>query len=487
MRFTISITSALLLSLLLSLTPAYCWDCSVSLDGPTWVKIGRTINLTASGLPAGGQYYWSSSPYLVPNNSVATLTGFKPTYSDYIRVSVRYLTPKGQSCSDVKWVYAHSEDCQVALTVASVAAVGAPTFASAEGQPVGGTCAWLSPTNLLALNPQCSLAQYTASTPGIQTFEAEYTTPSGDTCNDSHDTTFYKVGSISSPFACVNSGTTLEKSSFVVTSEPPGYLDSSSLNLTISPLTPTTGSQSATKTIIASILPDSILDNATTTIEVVNPNIKTSVGSSIDIQMPNYISDVLSKVGLADKAKLSLKNSLDYGLNCCNNFSVKKAHNLEISVELGADVGPFTIIGVPLSPSVKDYVALDVLNLILSGNGTASIKAGHNPCTEITTISGGGSISAKADLGGELTLKRNRVLVIEFRVSGSTEIKENFTTLNNRDLYASTSWEGLTASVKGKIRVFGGPTMEITPYTKTYFSADNLLPVKVALPNFYSL
>lgn len=633
--------AVLLLVLILNLIPlrAHSWECSIEVDGPSWVKVGRTIDLTASGLPTGGQYYWSSSPYLKPDGATATLTGFKPAYSDYIRVPVRYTTPKGNSCSETKWVYAHPcevgvsgpaeakvgeqvtlnattdcdsggefswsslpglvadgataiytpqtagdqeitatyafpdgaassgthaltvkgctvaiagasaiefgenttltatanpsggtyhwsspldligqgpnaevsgsdageqtvtvtyslddadstscksdhvlqvQDCQLKLDALSVASVGAPTLCSAEGQPEGGSCAWLSPTGLL---DQGLTAQYTAQTAGRQTFEAEYTTPSGDTCRANYDSTFIKVGSIASPYSCVNSGTTLEKGSFNLTSEPAGYLDVSNSNLSIAPLTLRTSSQSSTETITASITQKSILDDATTTFTVVNPEVKTDVETNLDIKTPDYISKTLSKVGLADKAKLEFSNSLSKKLNCCGYSKIEEGRELTFSIALGAEAGPFTIIGVPLSPRVKDYVSLDLLNLSLSGKAEVAVTADHDPCARRTSITGGGEITATADLGGDLTLKYSRVLVINFHVGGKTSISEKFTP-NNGKLFASASWGGLTASIDGKIRVFGGAPLELTPKSKNYFKKDGVLPFEIDLPNF---
>jgi hypothetical protein len=256
------------------------------------------------------------------------------------------------------------------------------------------------------------------------------------------------------------------------------------LNLTISPLTYTTGASQSTATITASIASGSSLDDATAVLNVVNPKIKSTVGTSIDVEMPNFIADVLSKVGLADKVELKLKNSLGYGLNCCSYSSIRKAPELKIFVELGAEAGPFTIVGIPLPPSVKNYVTLDLLNLILSGSGKAEITANHDSCIPATTVAGGGAITGEVDLGGELKLKTFRVLVLEVRISGSTSITENFFPAGNGMINASASWGGLTGTVRGKLIVFG-KTIEIVPTSRTYFEEDNILPIQIPIPNFY--
>ena len=81
--------------LLLSLTIVFfhtahihAWECEVTLNGPNTIKVGQAITLSTSGTPEGGSYSWFNTPNLVPHGSTAELTGFVPSFSDYIRVGV---------------------------------------------------------------------------------------------------------------------------------------------------------------------------------------------------------------------------------------------------------------------------------------------------------------------------------------------------------------------------------------------------------------
>jgi hypothetical protein len=607
MKAAITILPVLLMTCFLAAHPAYGWDCSVALDGPTWVKIGRTIQLTASGLPEGGQYSWSSSPYLVPSGSTATLAGFQPTYSDYIRVTVRYTTPKGHSCSDIKWVYAHAcevqisgpseaqvgaavnlaaetdcegggtfawsgapelvadgavavftpqeageydisvtytlpgggtadathhlvvkgctvsvagpsemdrgealsvvaegtpaggsyewssqldlqaqgettevfgsaagefpvtvtytlndanstsceeihlvkvRDCGLQLESLSVAAVGAPTLCAANGLPEGGSCTWSSPAGLLE---QIMSAQYTAQEPGLQTFEAEYTTPEGEVCSGTFDTTFIKVGSLTSPYACVNSGETLEKGSFVVVSEPPGYFDSTSWNLSITPLTLTTFLSTSDETITASISSSSILDDSTTKIMVVNKDNKQSV--SVNLEIPNYVNDTLKMIGVGDRANLNLDLEFSRFNECCSRSAIKESVDGSTSLSLSVDAGPFTIIGIPLPKKIKDYVTLDALAVTVAGSLKGDVNGDYNGCQNSTQWSGSGGLEAGIDVGGEVKAKSpGEVIVIQGSLKGSTGVKETITFKSSK-MELSGSWDGLTVAGEISIKV----------------------------------
>ncbi len=599
------IIPTLLLAFFLTVQPALCWECSVALNGPTWVKIGRTIELTASGLPEGGLFSWSSSPYLIPNGSTAKLTGFQPTYSDYIRVIARYTTPKGHSCSTVKWVYAHDcevringptetqlgtpvslvaetdceagggfawssvaglvadgergvftpqeigeydlsvtytspgggttqathhitvkgcsvslagpsemnlgetlsivaegtpsggfykwtsqleleasaetvevfgsapgdypvtvtytlndanattcnasqtvrvRNCSLTLESLSVAPVGATTLCAADGLPKGGDCTWSSPAGLLE---QGMSAQYTAQLPGLQTFVAQYTTPEGEVCSSSFDTTFIKVGTLTSPYACVNSGTTLEKSAFVVTSDPPGYFDSTSWNLTISPLTLTTLSSISEETITASISSESILDDSYTTLTVVNKDNKQGV--SVNLEIPNYVNDTLKLIGIGDQTNLNLNLSFSRYNECCLGSSIQRSVDGSTSIDLSVDAGPFTIIGIPLPDKIKDFVTLDVLAVNVSGSLKGEVNGDYNGCLNKTQWSGSGGLEAGIGVGGEVKAKSpGEIIVLEGSIKGSTGVKESIT-FESSKMTLSGSWNGLT--VEGKINV----------------------------------
>lgn len=616
---------------------AWSWECSVFVTGPNWVKVGRSINLTASGSPGGGHYSWSRTPGLVPSGSSAVLTGVKSQYYDYARVRATYTTPKGKSCTDTKWVYIH--DCEVQIEGPTETLVGVPVVLTASDGGLGGTFSWSAEPGLVAegnsatFTPEapgehnvtvtlttpdgdsckathtinvrgCSLsvagpafvdlgekitiasvasptegtfewgpldglvgrgvtAEFTGTVPGEQTievrfipsdpdiaaceashpilvrdckveidgvtlaavdepimlraiglpeggafawsplegllhqgetaqvtvkapgaydFDVQYTTPDGAICRASHETTAVKIASLTGPY-CANSGTTLRVTDFLASSDPAGqqlFVDS---RLTVAPLTVTGHNQISDETIVASIGPG-FWDDASTTIKVVNTNNKTAVGTGVNVQVPNQIAEVLSKLGLAEKVKLKLKTDLNYHMDCCSFSKIDKSANLNLFIELGAETGPWPIVGIPLKGVVRKYVALDLLNFKLFGRGRAGIQADHDVCIGKTTVSVGGSITGGGELGGELKFDSNQVVVVEFRVSGGTAITENFAPGSLGKVKATTSWDGLTGTVEGKILVFG-TELKITPTSRTYLKADNLMPVEFALPNFY--
>ncbi len=188
MKRGISIIPAVLFVLLFHSQPASCWECSVDITGPTWVKIDNTINLTASGLPVGGSYSWSATPNLVPGGSTATLTGFQPTFSDYIRVTVRYTAPKGNSCTDTKWIYAHS--CGVEIAGPVQAEAGQPVSLTATAEPTGGKYQWSISQGTGTLSGQDAAATFTSDQVGEGEIEVVYTPPNGNgSCTDSHTIT----------------------------------------------------------------------------------------------------------------------------------------------------------------------------------------------------------------------------------------------------------------------------------------------------------
>lgn len=177
MKPAISIISVLLLAVFFASQPAYSWECSVEMDGPDWVKIGRTIELSASGLPAGGYYSWSSTANLVPNGSTATLTGSKPRYSDYISVTVRYTAPKGNSCSDSKWIYAHG--CDVWFQAPAEAKLGEPVLLTANADPAGGSYQWKVSQGTGTISGNGATVSFTGDHPGEVQIEVTYTRPEG--------------------------------------------------------------------------------------------------------------------------------------------------------------------------------------------------------------------------------------------------------------------------------------------------------------------
>jgi hypothetical protein len=253
-------------------------------------------------------------------------------------------------------------------------------------------------------------------------------------------------------------------------------------------LTLRTFSQTSTETVTASITSESILDDATTTLTVVNPDIKTSLGTKVSLQTPDFVSKMLANLGLADKAKFNLEDSLSYKLNCCTFSSIKKSPSLTLSAKLILETKPLTIIGIPMPPSLKDFVALDLVNLKLSGSVAGSVSSKYDGCVNAISTSGEGSATLKGELGGGIKItplgKSFGGLVIETTVSGSTSVTEHIKPSGNNNLMATGSWDGLTGTVTGKIRLFN---KEMPPIheSKTYFGADDLFPIEFSLPNFY--
>lgn len=160
----------------------YAWECDVSLSAPNVIKAGQTITISAHGTPEGGSYSWFKTPGLVPHGSTASLTGYKPTYSEYILVGVRYTTPEGKGCKDRKWIWVCI--CYVKISGPDETFVGEPITLSAKGDPSGGTYVW---TPMPGLTVNGSSAHYIADKPGEVTFQVAYTPPGADeACYDTH-------------------------------------------------------------------------------------------------------------------------------------------------------------------------------------------------------------------------------------------------------------------------------------------------------------
>ncbi len=540
----------LLLSLIIVIFHAahiHAWECEVTLNGPNTIKVGQTITLSASGSPEDGSYSWFNTPNLVPHGSTAELTGFVPSFFDYIQVGATYTTPRGKRCTDRKWIYVcicyvrisgpnevkvgetislhaegdppdgtyawspvsglvpsgssaqftgqtpghvtiavtyttpdektcadmHeitvSEECSVSISGPSEVGIGDTISFAASGSPDGGTYTW-SPVPGLVANG--SSAQFTGQVPGNVTIGVTYTTSAGGTCTDTHVVTAFGVGSITGP-TCVNSGSTLTKDHFTIMTDPIGFEHL----VTVSPLTFNILSQSEEATVIASCGPGTA-DDATTTIIVVNSNVKD--GKSISFEIPNLLNDVLKKIDLGDKTDLSVKKSFNDFEECCE-FGVSTSTDGTFAVTLSLGAGPFTIIGIPIPPKFKKWVAADLVNVTLSGGGSVAIDGSYNACDNDTDWSGGGDLTAGVKVGGMVKAKVPEVIVIEGAIKGSTSITEKLS-IDLADLKLTTSWGGLTGSVGGKIKIF---RKEMTFKTsRTYFEKSGLLlPVTIPLPS----
>ncbi|NVM22235.1 MAG: hypothetical protein HWN68_10710 [Desulfobacterales bacterium] len=543
----------LLLSLLIVVfhrADIYAWECSVTLEGPNAVKVGQTITLSASGAPEGGSYSWSNTPNLVPNGSTAQLTGFVPSFSDYILVTVTYTSPRGKKCSDTKgiWVcicnvkisgptqvkvgeiitltaegdpsggtYAWaplaglvpsgssaqftgqtpgdvtieviytaldevictdthaitvSAECSVTISGPSQVALGDTIDLTASGSPVGGTYSWSPLAGLVASG---STAQFTCEIPGDITIKVTYTNPDGETCTGTHTVTAFGVGSITGP-VCVESGTTLTKDDFTIITNPTGF----EALVTVSPLTFSTLLQSEEVTLIASCGPGAA-DDATTTIIVVNGDLR--IGFNIDFKIPNYLNDILEKIALGDKTDLSVGCSFEDFKECCG-FGVATSAGGIFTGNLSIDAGPFTIIGIPLPPKVKKYVAADLLNASLAGEGSVGINGSYKACEDTTNWSGGGDLTAGVKLGGELTIHAPYdVIVLEQEISGSTSISEELST-DLMDLKIATNCGGLTGTITATIKIIWFKTPLSFSKSRTYFDKSDIIPpVIIPLPS----
>ena len=525
----------------------HAWECEVTLNGPNTIKVGQTITLSASGAPEGGSYSWFNTPNLVPHGSSAELTGFVPSFSDYIQVGVTYTTPRGKRCTVRKWIWVCI--CYVKISGPNEVKVGETISLHAEGDPPDGTYAWsslpglvtsgtsaqftgqtpghvtievtyttpdektCSDTHEIIVSGECSVsisgpsevgigdtislaasgspgsgsytwspvpglvangssAQFTGQVPGNVAIGVTYTTPGMVTCTDTHVVTAFGVGSITGPI-CVNSGSTLTKGHFTIMTDPTGF----KRLVTVSPLTFSTLSQSEELTVVASCGPGTA-DDATTMIIVVNSNVKN--GKSISFKIPNFLNDVLEKIGLGDKTDLSVKESFKDFKECCE-FGVFTSTDGTFTVTLSIDAGPFTIIGIPLKPKYKKWVAADLVNVTLSGGGSVGIDGSYMACEEDTDWSGGGDLTAELDVGGMVKAKVSEVIVLEGAIKGSTSITEKLSILAGLKL--TTDWGGLTGVVCGEVKI---PLINFKgnfEAEKTYFEKDDFLPVTIPLPS----
>jgi len=438
--------------------------CYVKIKGPSEVKVGDTIALEAEGEPSGGSYKWSDTPGLAPNDSKAEFTGQSP---GDVTIEVTYTTTDEETCTETHAIKV-SGQCSVSISGPSEVGIGNAISLAASGNPDGGTYTW---SELQGLVPGTSSATFSGENPGDVTIEVTYTTPDRETCSDTHNITAFGVGSITGP-VCVDSGATLNKDDFTIVTNPPGFDDL----VIVHPLSYGTLSQSEEVTVTAYSGTGAASDEATTTIAVVNSNVKNDKGVSFEI--PNLLNDVLKKIALGDKTDLSVKGNFRDFKECCE-FGVATSVGGSLNANLSVDAGPFTIIGIPFPPKAKKWVAADLLNVTLSGGGNVGIDGSHNACEDDTDWSGGGDLTAGVELGGEVTAKVPQVIILKQEIKGSTSITEKLST-DLATLKLITNWDGLTGLIRGKVRIF---RKEVTfEVSGTYFEQDNLLPVTIPLP-----
>ncbi len=493
----------------------YAWECEVTLDGPNVIKEGQTITLSASGAPAGGSYSWSNTPNLVPNGSTAQLTGYKPSFSEYINVTITYTSPKGKKCHARKaiWVcicyvkingpeefkigdppiiltakgdpsggtyewsntpglvangstaeftgqepgdvtievtYNPSDDgepcygthtitvlkeCSVSISGPSVVGVGNHITLTASGSPEGGAYFWEKQPGLL---PGTSSASFTGQEPGDVAIVVFYKPPDGgEPCPATHKVTVFGVESITEP-SCVNSGTTLTSGDFSIVTNPSGFED----HVIVSPLSFSTLSQSAEVTVTAASGTGAGSDEATTTITVVNSNVKTIKGLSFKI--PNYVKKPLEVIGLAQKLTLKVSNDYNSFIECCAVGAATSTDG-KTSVGLAIEAGPFTIFGFPLPGVVKKYVTLDALNVTLLGSGSVEINGKYAACEDKTNWSGGGSLKGGIETASEVKATITKYLVIQGKLAGSMGVSETLEVLVS-EIKVTSNWDGLNAA-----------------------------------------
>ena len=421
--------------------------CYVKINGPEEFKIGAPpIILTAEGDPSGGTYEWSNTPGLAANGSTAEFTGREP---GNVTIEVTYTTPDGKVCTNTHTV-AVLKECSVSISGPSVVGVGNHITLTASGSPEGGTYVWKKPPGLL---PGTSSAIFTGQEPGDVAIEVVYTPPdSGESCPATHNVTVFGVESITGP-SCVNSGTTLAREDFSIVTNPSGFEDL----VIVSPLSFSTLSQSAEVTVTAYSGTGAGSDEATTTITVVNSNVKS--GKSISFEIPNYVKKPLEIIGLGDKVDLSVGTSFKDFKECCV-FGAAKSTDGKTTVGLSIDAGPFIIFGFPLPGVVKKYVTLDALNVTLSGSGSVEINGKYAACEDKTNWSGGGSLKGGIETASEVKAKITKYLVIQGKLAGSTGVTETLEVLVS-EIKVTSNWDGLNAAGTIIIRT---PFGDIEPY-----------------------
>ena len=424
--------------------------CDVSIDNaPTEANVGEEITMTASNDLTGGTYQWSLSTgtgSISGSDNSATFIG--DTVGE-VEIRVDYTPPEGGEPCKAFHTITVVEECSVtiAATPWSVPLGGSITLVG-EGMPEGGIWQWDPVDGLI---PAGGHATYTPSTAGNHILAVNYTTPDGQECTDSTVVIAYKVQSLTSKNACFASDDTLTKSDFALLTMPTGYED----RISFEPTTVSTTFQTEDVTVTGSC-GEGTLDNATTTVTVVNHNQKISLGSEIDFKIPDYFSEALTKLGLADKSVLNFSNSLSETQNCCNLSSIKKNRELTFSAKIEAELGPFTILGFPLPPTLKDYVTLDALAISIEGGTGVELTGNYNDCSGITQWGGFGILSATVSAGGEVKVKvPGKAIIFEGSLGSATGITESVST-ECPNLILSGRWDGVTISGKVHIKVLHG-------------------------------
>jgi hypothetical protein len=96
----------------------------------------------------------------------------------------------------------------------------------------------------------------------------------------------------------------------------------------------------------------------------------------MSFEIPNFLNDVLKKIGLGDKTDLSVKENFKDFKECCE-FGVFTSTDGTFFGNLSIDAGPFTIIGISIKPKFKKWVAADLVNVTLLGGGSVAIDGSY--------------------------------------------------------------------------------------------------------------
>ncbi len=197
----------------------------------------------------------------------------------------------------------------------------------------------------------------------------------------------------------------------------------------------------------------------------------------------NYVKKSLEVIGLGDKIDISAKDDFKDFRECCV-FGVAQSKDGSFSVSLSVDAGPFTIVGVPIPPKFKKWVAADLLNITLFGVGSVELSGNYKACDNNTTWSGGGDLTAELKLGGELTIHTPKdIIVILQNISGSTSITETLST-DLTNLKLTTNWGGLTGTVAATIKIIWFKTPLSFSKSRTYFKKSDIAPpITIPLPS----
>lgn len=359
-------------------------------------------------------------------------------------------------------------DCQVTLTKYELQrpVCRAVNF-TAQGTPAGGTCNWTAGNGISGTG--CN-AEYTAQIAGNDAVTVTYITPDGAICDDSKNVLSYSLDGMVANKMCFSSGAAIQGSDFDFYISPASF----SFGPILSPTTVTTDQPQAQVKVTASPVCDSGSTNvASTVVNVVNKDIKTTSGLRVEI--PNFLTEPLEKLGLVNKLKFELQNNYNFYTECCIAGPIDSTSG-ETALRVIAKFDEWTLIGVPLPKAVKKYVTLDAVQATVTGRGDAKIKGESSGCLATETWSGGGSVSVRLELNAiaKATDPWNYI-VLEAKVGGKTDIKETLTIISNK-LNASGGWGGITAAGKIKVQVFGFDTT-------TFFVEHTLVPGKM-IPTF---